>query len=205
MVANNFYSDSFMEQEKTNKSVRIRTKLKFVCSDETGAYISFVSQNPKTGQYCGVRQDSPYPKKICVLDKRLSYSVIPNALYDVVMIPMTECHGYVVTEITPVEFKARVETAYVPGELYMVSVIFGNKSIHYDPYRGHQDCVKTIDGCKRVLENRVDIKNSIKVILDFEMAAAALKEQFEKDYANGILSRGNKKGKASQKAQKGRH
>ena len=78
-----------MEEEASNKSVRIRTKLKFMRSEETDAYISFVSQNPTTGLYYGVRQDSKFPKKICVLDKRLSYSVVPNALYDVTMIPMT--------------------------------------------------------------------------------------------------------------------
>lgn len=189
-----------MEEEAPKKSVRIRTKLKFVRSEETDAYIGFVSQNPTTGLYYGVRQDSKFPKKICVLDKRLSYSVVPNALYDVVMIPMTEKQGYVAVEIQPVEFRARVETSYVPGDLYVVNVTFGNKSIHFDPLRGQQECVKTLDGCKKILEGRIDIKDRNKVILDFEMAAAALMETFLKDKENGIIKNRKAKGKTAKKA-----
>lgn len=185
-----------MESENSSKTARVRSKLKFTRSEETGAYISFVSQNPKTGQYCGVRQDSPYPKKICVLDKKLSYSVIPNALYDVVMIPMAEKNGYVVTEISPVEFRARVETNYIPGELYMVSVNFGNKSIHFDPMRGHQECVRTIAGCRKVLENRIDIKNINATLIDFDLAAEALQQQYNEDLKSGKIRRSNGKRKA---------
>lgn len=42
---------------------KIYTKLKFIKSEKNGAFISFVSQNPVNGVVCGVRQDSPYPKK----------------------------------------------------------------------------------------------------------------------------------------------
>ena len=35
------------------KSMRVYTKLKFVKSEVSGAPVSFVSQNPKTGRICG--------------------------------------------------------------------------------------------------------------------------------------------------------
>ena len=88
------------------KSVRVYTKLKFVKSEVSGAPVSFVSQNPKTGRICGVRQDSPYPKKICIVDKVLSSQIMMNALYDCALIPMSDKNGYVVVEAEPVQFKA---------------------------------------------------------------------------------------------------
>ena len=36
------------------RTTRVYTKLKFVKSDVSGATVSFVSQNPKTGRICGV-------------------------------------------------------------------------------------------------------------------------------------------------------
>lgn len=43
---------------------KVHTKLKFIKSEKNGAFISFVSQNPVNGVVCGVRQDSPYPKRL---------------------------------------------------------------------------------------------------------------------------------------------
>lgn len=169
-------SNSKKEQPK-----RIYTKLKFVKSDQTGAYVSFVSQNPKTGRICGVRQSSPYPKKICILDKKLACEVLPNVLYDATLIPMAEKKGYVVIEIVPVEFKATIETTYVPKAVYVVEVKAGNKTIRFDPLDGRKDTIRTIEGCKSVLEKRVDIKDLSQVVEDFVEAAAKLMDRFRKD------------------------
>lgn len=69
---------------------KINTKLKFIKSEKNGAFISFVSQNPVNGVVCGVRQDSPYPKKIVIIDREMSNSILPNVLYDCTLIPMTK-------------------------------------------------------------------------------------------------------------------
>ena len=68
---------------------KIQTKLKFIKSERNGALISFVSQNPVNNVVCGVRQDSPYPKKIVIIDRELSNNGLVNVLYDCVLIPMT--------------------------------------------------------------------------------------------------------------------
>lgn len=55
--------DNNSTASEQSKSIRVYTKLKFIRSEISGAPVSFVSQNPKTGRICGVRQDSEYPKK----------------------------------------------------------------------------------------------------------------------------------------------
>ena len=179
-----------MEANKTEREQpkRVYTKLKFVKSDKTGAYVSFVSQNPKTGRMCGVRQDSEYPKKICVLDKNLVCDVLLNVLYDATLVPMAEKNGYVVIEVTPVQFKATIETTYVPKAIYAVEVKFGNKVVRFDPMNGKKDSVRTINGCKELLEKRVDIKDVNQVVEDFMCAATELVRRFKSDgfYAKNI-------------------
>lgn len=172
-----------MEANKIDKEQpkRVYTKLKFVKSDKTGAYVSFVSQNTKTGRICGVRQDSEYPKKICVLDKEVARDVLLNVLYDATLIPMSEKNGYVVIEISPVQFQATIETTYVPKAVYAVEVKFGNKVIRFDPMRGVKDTCKTIAGCKSILEKRVDIMNVTQVVDDFVEAATNLLKRYESD------------------------
>lgn len=172
-----------METNKIEKEQpkRVHTKLKFIKSDQTGAYVSFVSQNPKTGRICGVRQDSEYPKKICILDKKLMCDVLLNVLYDATLIPMSEKNGYVVIEVTPVQFKATIEVTYVPKAIYVVEVKFGNKVIRFDPKDGRKDSIRSIEGCKSILEKRVDIKDITQVVEDFVDAATDIACKFKND------------------------
>lgn len=172
--------ETVKEQKKVEK---ISTKLKFVKSDKTDAYIGFVSQNPKTGRYCGVRQDSPYPKKVCVLDKKLTCEILTNVLYDVELIPMHERNGYVVISATPCEFKATIETSYIPKIQYRIDVKFGNKCITFDPMDGTKDSVKKLSACRAVLEKRVDIKDLVQVVDDFDAAANSLLNRM---FADGL-------------------
>jgi hypothetical protein len=160
---------------------RIQTKLKFVKSEETGAYIGFISKNPKTGRICGVRQDSPFPKKICILDKKLILETLLNVLYDVTLIPMAEKNGYVVIEAKPVEFKTTITTLYVPKALYIVELKFGNKVIRFDPHCGRKDSIKKLDECLNVVSKRVDIKNLSQVLEDFAIAGHELLKKFKQD------------------------
>lgn len=172
------------ETENVKEPVKkISTKLKFVKSDKTDAYVGFVSQNPKTKRYCGVRQDSPYPKKVCVLDKKLTCEILTNVLYDVELIPMHERNGYVVISAIPCEFKATIETLYIPKIQYRIDVKFGNKCITFDPMDGTKDSVKKLSVCRAVLEKRVDIKNLTQVLDDFDAAANTL---LNKMFADGL-------------------
>ena len=173
-------------ENQKEQPIKVQTKLKFIKSEKTGAIVSFVSQNPKTGRICGVRQDSQYPKKICILDKKLVSEVLLNVLYDVTMIPMTEKNGYVVIEMTPVEFKATISTTYVKKAIYRVEVKFGNKTIVFDPLDGKKDTIRTLKGCLSVLEKRVDIKDITQVVADFQESANKLLNYMR---ADGILYR----------------
>lgn len=160
---------------------RIKTKLKFVRSEISGAPVSFVSQNPVTGRICGVRQDSIYPKKVCVVDKSLASEIVLDALYDCTLIPMSEKNGYVVIEAEPTQFKAKIVSKYIKGNVYTVAVKFGNKTIRFDPFNGRKDSVKDFKICKSLLEKRVDVQNIVQVIDDFTRAAGDIVRFMEHD------------------------
>ncbi len=173
---------------------KIHTKLKFIKSDKNGALISFVSQNPVNGVVCGVRQDSPYPKKIVIIDRGLSNNLLLNVLYDCVLIPMTPIiknegtaqqevfiPGYIAVEATPVQFKATITTKYVRGSQYQVEVSFGNKVIRFDPFRGKQETIKSLPACLAVLEKRYDVKDVMYVVENFTAAANELLDILKQD------------------------
>lgn len=170
---------------------KITTKLKFTKSEKNGALISFVSQNPVNNVVCGVRQDSPYPKKIVIIDREKANNILTNVLYDCTLIPMTpvlnektgENHipGYIAIEATPVQFKATVTTKYIRGIKYMVEVSFGNKTIRFDPFRGKKESVKSLAACRAILEKRYDVQNLLEVVEDFEMAAINIVELMKQD------------------------
>lgn len=185
-------------EQKNNKGKQyvyseneVYTKLKFIKSERNGALISFVSQNPVNDVICGVRQDSPYPKKIVIIDKNLSSSIIINVLYDCILLPMTatknvntgEDHipGYIAVSATPVQFKATVTTKYIKGSKYQVDVSFGNKTIRFDPFKGQKESVKSLPACLAVLEKRCDVKDIMEVVSNFTCAANELYEQMKQD------------------------
>lgn len=134
-----------------------------------------------TKRICGVRQDCGYPKKICVLDKALAPDILLNVLYDAVMIPMKDKDGYVVISAVPVQFKAVIETVYVPKALYQVLVRFGNKTVVFDPKDGIQETRKDLTKCRQLLEKRVDIQDIATVVDDFLNHAHYILKRYEKD------------------------
>lgn len=187
-----------MEQDKnkikpTGVSVeKIRTKLKFIKSEKNGALISFVSKNPVNNVVCGVRQDSPYPKKIVIIDREIANNILVNVLYDCALIPMTKVlnektgdknhiPGYIAIEASPVQFKATVTTKYIRGIKYNVEVTFGNKVIRFDPFKGQKESVKSLPACRAILEKRYDVKDLMDVVEDFETAAINLMELMKQD------------------------
>ena len=178
--------------ESTGAGVeKIRTKLKFIKSEKNGALISFVSQNPVNNVACGARQDSPYPKKIVIIDREMANNILVNILYDCVLIPMTptlnektgENHipGYIAIEANPVQFKATVTTKYIRGIKYMVEVSFGNKVIRFDPFKGQKESVKSLPACRAVLEKRYDVKDLMDTVESFEEAALNLLDLLKED------------------------
>jgi hypothetical protein len=167
--------------ETIDQSKRIYTKLKFVKSKETKAYISFVSQHPRTGYIAGVRQDSKYPKKIVIIDKKLAGIIVAGVLYNATIIPMKEKDGYIAIKAEPMMFKATVATSYNFRSIYKVEVNFGNKTILFDPIEGKRDSVRTLAGVIEVLEKRVDIENLQQVIEDFTEHTEALIKQYKND------------------------
>lgn len=161
---------------------KIKTKLKFVKSDRTGSWVGFVSINTKNGCFKGVREDSPEPKKVCVVSREIAAVIEPGVLYDVEMIPMkNKTSGFIVVEATPHAFKAIISSSIVKNAVYNVTVKFGNKTIVFDPLDGRKDCARTISGVLEVLEHRKDIENLKQVVEDFIQTANIVIKAFEKD------------------------
>ena len=158
-----------------------RTQLKFATSERTGEIIGFVSRHSKTKQLRGVREDSPYKKKICVLSEDLKGKVQPNILYSVELKAMHSRNGFVVVAATPLLFKATIDTLVIPGETYRVTVNFGNKTVYFDPLRGNSYSSKTGSGVVSLLQRRTDIENLEGVINSFKSAAARLLRRMADD------------------------
>lgn len=161
-----------------------RTQLKFATSEKTGEIIGFVSRHSKTKQLRGVREDSPYKKKICVLSEDLKGKVVPNVLYSVELKAMHSRNGFVVVAATPLLFKATIDRLVIPGETYRVTVNFGNKTVFFDPLRGNTPSSRTVSGVISILQRRTDIENLDGVISGFKAAAARLLRRMTDDGLN---------------------
>ena len=111
----------------------------------------------------------------------LASEILLNVLYDCTLIPMTERNGYVVIAAEPVQFKATVTKTYVKNNIYTVEVKFGNKTIRFDPFNGRKDSIKSLPACKAILERRVDVKNILQVVEDFDTAANEILALLEND------------------------
>lgn len=160
---------------------RIKTKLKFVKSDKTGAMVGFISKNTKTGQVRGIRADDKLPKQICVASAEIAPYIEENVLYDVILIPMNTKTGYIAIQAEPVGFKATIESCVVKKAVYRVEVKFGNKTIVFDPMDGKKESVKTIAGVLSVLRSRKDIKDYMEVEEEFLKAANIVAIAFRRD------------------------
>lgn len=168
----------FSEQQLANV---VYTKLKFMPSKTFDTLVGFVSRNHKTKMLCGVREDSPLKKKVCVLNKPLRGSILANTLYDCTLVPARQGNCYIVVEANVTQFNAHVSSQYVKGSTYFVQVEFGGSSIVFDPLHGKQESVKNLDACKEVLEKRVDIKNIGQVVKDFMEAGRMMLRLLNRD------------------------
>ena len=158
-----------------------KSQIKFVVSEKTGETVGFVSRHSKTKHLKGVRENSIYGKKICVLSEKLKGTITPNILYEVELKPMLKSNGYVVVSAVPAKFKAQVETIIVTKSIYQVIVKFGNKTFFYDPVDGKSPSSRTVEGVLKLLESRNDIEDLDETIDTFKKQAARLKEMMSKD------------------------
>jgi hypothetical protein len=158
-----------------------KSLLKFAKSEETGELIGFVSRHSKTNQLKGVRENSTFGKKICVLAQNLKGTIIPNILYNVEMKSMHNGNGYVVVSVSPMLFKAHIETVIVPESIYQIRINFGNKTIYFDPKDGKTHSSKTVEGVLEILAARKDMADLDSVVDDFRKQAGVLLQQMEKD------------------------
>lgn len=158
-----------------------KTQLKFVKSEKTGELVGFVSKT-KDNKIKGVREDSVYGKRICILAEALKGSILPNTLYEVELKPMHKGkNGYVVTAATQVLFSAAVESFIVSRKTYQVIVRFGGKTIYFDPLKGKTSSSRTKEGVLEILNKRNDIANQNGVISDFLDRADELICQMKQD------------------------
>ncbi len=157
------------------------TRLNCKKSDKSRLLIGFVSQNPKTGRIKGVREDSEFPKQVCIVDQAIAPEIIVGALYQVAIVPMYKKKGFIVIEAAPYQFKADISTCYVPKAVDVVQVKFGNKTIVFDPKDGNKASTRTIAGVKALLERRIDVQNITQVADDVLEAATDLMEKYERD------------------------
>lgn len=157
------------------------SQIKFAKSEETGELIGFVSRHSKTKKLKGVRENSIYGKKICVLSEELKGTILPNQLYNVELKAMHQGNGYVVVSAIPALFKAIIEVVLVPNAVYQIKITFGNKTIYFDPQDGKSPSSRTVDGVIRALSVRNDIVELDKVIQEFAAQAKELISKMNKD------------------------
>jgi len=150
---------------------REKSQIKFAVSDTSGELIGFISRHPKTKKLIGVREDSKYRKKICVLSEHLKGTILPNVLYNVELKEMHRGQGYVVVAAYQILFKVQFETIIRQDEAYQVNVHFGSKTIYFDPVNGKSRLSRTKAGVIEVISLRNDIKDIPLVIEEFSKHA----------------------------------
>ncbi|MDR0683501.1 MAG: hypothetical protein LBG15_16935 [Dysgonamonadaceae bacterium] len=153
----------------------------FAKSEQTGEIIGFVSRHSKTKKLKGVRENSTFGKKICLLSEDLKGTVQTNILYRVELKAMHQGNGYVVVSASPVLFRAHIETMTVPRSIYQIRITFGNKTVYFDPKDGKSNSSKTVEGVLKLLAARQDIEYLETVIEEFKKQAAVLIRQMEND------------------------
>ena len=151
-----------------------RTQIKFALSKGGGEIIGFVSRNSKTKKLKGVRENSTYGKKIVVLSEDLKGKISPNLLYEVELKEMHNGNGFVAISAKLVKFPASFETTIEMREAYQIRILFGNKTIYFDPMNGRSPSSRTIQGVVGVLKCRQDIEDIDNVLLEFRAKSQQL-------------------------------
>lgn len=149
---------------------KIKTNIKFK-QNEKGAFYGFVTKNEK-GSWRGCREESGAKKKIVIVDRNDSKRMIPNALYQVFLVPMESAQGFIAVDPTLLQFPAKIETE-VGDNTYRVKVKFGHKEIIYDPSSSDRR-LNDIQYIVNLLRNRYDLERMGAVIDEFVDCACLL-------------------------------
>lgn len=141
-------------------------------------YLKFKAENSKRvgfvtkksdGAWSGCYETDNRPKKVVVADSGIASTIKDGVLYKATLIPMKSGSGFVAISATPVTFEARVETI-VCGKKFKVLVVFGNKTIEFNPYTKDRK-KRDLSDITMLLKDRDDIKDKDRVISDFNHAA----------------------------------
>lgn len=158
-----------------------KTQMKFAKSQQTGEIIGFVSRQSKTSKLLGVREDSRFGKKICLLAEELKDKIQLNKLYDVELKPMHNHTGYVVVSARLALFKAHVDALVIPHGIYHVTVSFGNKIVYFDPKDGRNPSTGTLAGITKFLRETGEIEDIEQVIKDLSHRAEQIVHRMRRD------------------------
>lgn len=160
----------------------LSTKLKFVHSDvRPGTMIAFVKE--AHGRIEGVRENDNCAKKICLAAPEITPYIQAGVLYDAIVehIIRDKHDFYKATSVKPYKFHATLEVIYVPKAVYQIMIRFGNAAIKFDPKDGKQPSVRNKEKCKDVIAARYDLKDTRRVLKQFEEKASQLIRQYEAD------------------------
>lgn len=145
------------------RSQRIKTNIKFK-QNERGAFYGFVTKNEK-GSWRGCGETDVVKKKIVFVDVCEEANIIPGALYQCSLVPMTEKEGFIALDTKLVQFEARISTE-VNNDTYKITVKFGNTVIVYNPKSTNPKKNK-IQTIVKFLKGRVDLKYKDAVADEF--------------------------------------
>lgn len=155
--------------------------MKFAKSQQTGEIIGFVSRQSKTNKLLGVREDSRFGKKICLLAEELKAKIKLDKFYDVELKPMHNHTDYVVVSARLVLFNAHVDILIILDGIYHVTVSFGNKIIYFDPKDGKSVSSRTLAGVTKYLRETGEVENIEQVIEDLSHRAKQVINRLRRD------------------------
>lgn len=162
-------------------SMKIKTVLKFAESKKTGVYVAFVQKrNGKETRWVGVRENAPGPKKVCVVAPELHPQITLGQPYRAECVADRNGKCFIVTDITPLVYKAVMETVYIPDCMYVIEIRFGYKKLTFD-LQSKVNNQSDLNKFLQVLKGRRDIKNHSIVVDEFIVRAKDLIRRYEND------------------------
>lgn len=154
---------------------RIVTNIKFYKGLDNVADKLYGFVTKVDGSWRGCR-DTEKTKKIVFVDSAVAGNILPNVLYSCSLIPMTSGNGFIAKSATVVKFAAKIITT-TKNDVFMIKVVFGNKTIVYDP-SSHETRRNSIQLIADMLRSRLDLKNAPEVAEDFITSASAVKRLY---------------------------
>lgn len=155
---------------------KIKTNIKFYkgLDNVQDRVYGFVTKS--NGSWKGCRE-SESKKKIVFVDAAIASTIVPNMLYHCSLTPMRERDGFIAMSATPIKFKATISVT-CNKRTHMVKVIFGNKTIIYEP-GSKEKRKRDISAIAENLRTRLDLEDAPSVATDFVDNACMVKRLYE--------------------------